>query len=172
MRLLLGPTAQAEANKVAQCCPSLPGVVEEACRVHLRLAAAARAVPQLYFLYRHLRALARPRTKRHGCCLRLRHRHDLARPGVLLVRGHSFKLQTSQRRRRSRRRRSHVRQGEQGRADASMRPPAKPTLRHAASIMAVLVQWNQTPGSCKLGLPPQISKNSASPMVGSTRYLD
>eukprot|EP00966_Prymnesium_polylepis_P221555 5125632-Prymnesium_polylepis.1 len=55
--------------------------------------------------------------------------------------------------------------------DASMRPPAKPTLRHADSSMAALAQWNHTPGSRKSGLPPQISKNSGRPMVGSRRYL-
>lgn len=53
----------------------------------------------------------------------------------------------------------------------SMRPPAKPTLRQAASIIAVLTHWNHTPGSCSLGLPPQISKNSAKPIVVSCWYL-
>eukprot|EP00966_Prymnesium_polylepis_P254177 5874195-Prymnesium_polylepis.1 len=52
-----------------------------------------------------------------------------------------------------------------------MRPPAKPTLRHAESSIAVLVQWNHTPGSCRVGLPPQILKNSARPMVVPTPNL-
>eukprot|EP00966_Prymnesium_polylepis_P124092 2869668-Prymnesium_polylepis.1 len=56
-------------------------------------------------------------------------------------------------------------------SDGSMRPAANPTLRHAASIIAVLTQWNHTPGSCRLGLPPQISKNSGSPIEQGFPHL-
>ena len=70
MRLLSGPACTAEACEVTQCCPSLPCVAEEARRVHLRLATAAGAVPELHLLGGHLGVVARPVAERGAFAFR------------------------------------------------------------------------------------------------------
>jgi hypothetical protein len=50
--LMLGPAGRAEAIKVAHSCPGIPSVGQEALRVHLGFAAAARAISDLNLLGR------------------------------------------------------------------------------------------------------------------------
>ena len=82
MGLLGSPAASAETCEVIQSSPCLPCVAEEALRVHLGLAAAARAVPEIDFFGRQLWIVAathaRPITHRHGRHRRpFRDGHDL-----------------------------------------------------------------------------------------------